>query len=167
MLSERQVRCLWGMYRPSVWAGEPSSTFPASWMHMVAFFPPIRDAARPGRPRCESNSSSWGWAMRQRGSVPEPGPLVLSSASSPPSRSAVSARCFCAQPASTHPRRLAHSSPKSPLSHGIDVSRAPAVKQRRLRLGERPCLPGQVSNAPRQAGTGTLHQPCTWTQDAT
>lgn len=27
-----------------------------------AIFPTIRDAARPGRPRCESNSSSWGWA---------------------------------------------------------------------------------------------------------
>ena len=93
--------------------------------------------------------------MPQRSGVPRScAPLFLSS-SSPPSPSVVSARCFSAKPASTRMRRLAHSSPKSPLSHGIDVSRAPAVKQWRLRLG-RQCQAMRVRVPPR---AGEQHSP--------
>lgn len=143
---------------------EPSSASQQAGCVRWHFSPPsgmLPNQVDPG----VSTSSSRGWAMLQRSSVPwSCAPLFLSS-SSPPSPSVVSVQCFSAKPASTCMRRLAHSSPKSPLSYGIDVSRVPAVKQWRLSLAgsakphERVCLPGQVSNIPHRAGTGTLHQP--------
>lgn len=161
--SGEQVTCFQAIYKPSAWVGKGiMQWFPASWTHRVAF------------PASVMVPSQAELAVSQhRSSVPWHCTLVLSPAPPSPSPcppSVVSVCCFPAKPtcAETCPFF-----PQSPLSHGIDVSRAPAVKQGRLRLGrrcqaeDRACLPGQVSNTPCRAGTGTLHQPicCTWTPE--
>lgn len=118
------------MHSPSVWAGGSQAALLGQLEVFGGTFLPTSDGTHAGRPRRESADSSWGWAEQQL-SCHAP----LSVPSSPPSPSVVSVLCFSGKPTSRRMRRLAHSSPKSPQSHGIDVSSAPAVKQWRLRLG--------------------------------
>lgn len=118
------------MYSPSVWAGGSRAALLGQLEVFGGTFLPTSDGTHAGRPRRESASSPRGWAEQQL-SCHAP----LSVPSSPPSPSVVSVLCFSGKSTSGRMRRLAHSSPKSPQSHGIDVSSAPAVKQWRLRLG--------------------------------
>lgn len=139
--------------------GEPSSTSQQAGCIKWHFphTPPagIRDAARaadlgvsqPAAPRagpCHKGAASLGAAP------PSSFLLLL-----PALPLWFQAQCFSTKPASTCVWRLAHSSPKSPLSHGIDVSRAPAVKQWRLRLGER-CQAKRAHVSPQ---AGEQHSP--------